>query len=81
MPKFVKAFYINININFLCFQRDRKERKLYTDDWMLGEEDDIEGRRSFRLEDKMETDKFTTTCFVKEMNGADLTLSYLQKNG
>ncbi|KAL0267255.1 UNVERIFIED_CONTAM: hypothetical protein PYX00_009581 [Menopon gallinae] len=61
--------------------RDRKERKLYTDDWMLGEEDDIEGRRSFRLEDKMETDKFTTTCFVKEMNGADLTLSYLQKHG
>ncbi|KAK6640685.1 hypothetical protein RUM44_012382 [Polyplax serrata] len=61
--------------------RDRKERKLYTDDWMLGEEDDIEGRRSFRLEDKMETDKFTQTCFIKEMNGADLTLSYLQKNG
>ena len=48
---------------------------------MLGEEDDIEGRRSFRLEDKMETDKFTTTCFVKEMNGADLTLAYLQKHG
>ncbi|XP_049794770.1 jmjC domain-containing histone demethylation protein 1-like [Schistocerca nitens] len=59
--------------------RDRKERKHYTDDWALGDEE-IEGRRSFRLEDKMETDRFPQ-CFVKEMQGADFNLAYLQRHG
>ncbi|XP_067014972.2 jmjC domain-containing histone demethylation protein 1 [Anabrus simplex] len=59
--------------------RDRKERKHYTDDWALGDEE-IEGRRSFRLEDKIESDRFPQ-CFVKEMQGADFNLAYLQRNG
>lgn len=59
--------------------RDRKERKHYTDDWALGDEE-IEGRRSFRLEDKMESDRFPQ-CFVKEMAGSDFNLAYLQRHG
>jgi hypothetical protein len=58
---------------YLCIfplQRDRKERKHYTDDWALGDEE-IEGRRSFRLEDKMESDRFPQ-CFVKEMIGSGM---------
>jgi hypothetical protein len=54
------------------FQRDRKERKHYTDDWALGDEE-IEGRRSFRLEDKMESDRFPQ-CFVKEMAGSGMLM-------
>jgi len=53
-------------------QRDRKERKHYTDDWALGDEE-IEGRRSFRLEDKMESDRFPQ-CFVKEMAGSGMLM-------
>lgn len=54
-------------LNYL-FQRDRKERKLYTDDWALGDED-IEGRRSFSLQEKLESTKFPQ-CFAKEMQGS-----------
>lgn len=53
-------------------QRDRKERKHYTDDWALGDEE-IEGRRSFRLDDKMESDRFPQ-CFVKEMIGSGMLM-------
>jgi hypothetical protein len=56
----------------LPLQRDRKERKHYTDDWALGDEE-IEGRRSFRLEDKMESDRFPQ-CFVKEMVGSGMLI-------
>lgn len=59
--------------------RDRKERKLYSDDWALGD-DEIEGRRSFSLQDKLETDRFAQ-CFAKEMQGSDFTLAYLQRHG
>jgi F-box/leucine-rich repeat protein 10/11 len=56
----------------LPLQRDRKERKHYTDDWALGDEE-IEGRRSFRLDDKMESDRFPQ-CFVKEMVGSGMLM-------
>nr|CAD7597925.1 unnamed protein product [Timema genevievae] len=59
--------------------RDRKERKHYIDDWALGDEE-IEGRRSFHLDEKIETDRFPQ-CFVKEMQGIDFNLAYLQKHG
>nr|CAD7413287.1 unnamed protein product [Timema poppensis] len=49
--------------------RDRKERKHYIDDWALGDEE-IEGRRSFHLDEKIETDRFPQ-CFVKEMQGIE----------
>ncbi|GLH03864.1 JmjC domain-containing histone demethylation protein 1 [Gryllus bimaculatus] len=64
---------------YIIRPRDRKERKHYTDDWALGDEE-IEGRRSFRLEDKIETDRFPQ-CFVKEMKGEDFNLAYLQRHG
>ncbi|XP_046682822.1 jmjC domain-containing histone demethylation protein 1 isoform X2 [Homalodisca vitripennis] len=60
-------------------KRDRKERKLYSDDWTLGDED-IEGRRAFSLQEKLESKKFPQ-CFAKEMQGSDLTLAYLQRHG
>uniref|UniRef100_A0A8D9A856 [histone H3]-dimethyl-L-lysine(36) demethylase n=1 Tax=Cacopsylla melanoneura TaxID=428564 RepID=A0A8D9A856_9HEMI len=59
--------------------RDRKERKLYTDDWTLGDED-IEGKRTFNLQDKLETDRFIQN-FVKEMHGTDFNIGYLQRYG
>nr|XP_018914262.1 PREDICTED: jmjC domain-containing histone demethylation protein 1 isoform X1 [Bemisia tabaci] len=59
--------------------RDRKEKKLYTDDWALGD-DDIEGRRSFSIQEKLETDRYSQN-FVKEMQGADFNLAYLQRHG
>lgn len=59
--------------------RDRKDRKLYSDDWALGDEE-IEGRRSFSLQDKLENERFSQ-CFAKEMQGADFNLSYLQRHG
>lgn len=62
-------YSLNVTYVFLL-QRDRKERKHYTDDWALGDEE-IEGRRSFRLEDKMESDRFPQ-CFVKDMVGSGM---------
>lgn len=62
---------IKLHVTFLFFfhlQRDRKEKKLYTDDWALGD-DDIEGRRSFSIQEKLETDRYSQN-FVKEMQGA-----------
>ena len=40
----------------------------------------IEGRLSFRLEDKTESDRFPQ-CFVKEVAGSDFNLAYLQRHG
>lgn len=48
-------------------QRERKERKLYSDDWALGDEE-IEGYHTFDLNEKMSNDKFTGG-FVKDMTG------------
>lgn len=52
-------------ISSLSLQRERKERKLYSDDWALGDEE-IEGHHTFDLEQKIKTDKFDS-CFVKDM--------------
>lgn len=52
----------------VCFQRARKERKLYSDEWALGD-DDIDGNISvFSIADKVEDPQFSQN-FVKEMNG------------
>ena len=50
----------------LCFQRE-KDRKIYTDDWNLAEEE-LEGHRLFDIDEKMVSDNFPQ-CFVKEMKG------------
>ena len=51
----------------LYLQRERKERKLYSDDWALGDEE-IEGYHTFDLDEKINSNKFTGG-FVKDMSG------------
>ncbi|XP_028172914.1 jmjC domain-containing histone demethylation protein 1 [Ostrinia furnacalis] len=60
--------------------RERKQRKLYSDEWALGD-DEVEGGRGFSLADKLESPRFEHTGAVLEMHGTDITISYLQKNG
>lgn len=60
--------------------RERKQKKLYSDDWALGDEE-IEGRRTFSISEKLENSKFSTTNLVKEMHGPELTLAYIQRYG
>lgn len=51
------------------FQRIRKERKLYSDEWALGDDDDIEGGiAAVNIADKLESTKFQQN-FTKEMRG------------
>lgn len=61
-------------------QRERKQKKLYSEDWALGD-DEIEGRRSFNLQEKLENPEFATHNIVKEMHGNELNVAYLQKHG
>lgn len=59
---------------FLIFiQRERKQRKLYSDEWALGE-DDVEGVRGFSVAEKLESPKFAQTGMVREMKGFDLSI-------
>ncbi|GBP64893.1 JmjC domain-containing histone demethylation protein 1 [Eumeta japonica] len=60
--------------------RERKQRKLYSDEWALGD-DDAEGGRGFSLADKLESARFEQPGAVLEMHGADLTVGYLQRHG
>ncbi|XP_045539000.1 jmjC domain-containing histone demethylation protein 1 isoform X2 [Papilio machaon] len=60
--------------------RERKQRKLYSDEWALGD-DEAEGGRGFSLADKLESPRFEHTGAIIEMTGSELTISYLQKNG
>ncbi|XP_074640784.1 lysine-specific demethylase 2B-like isoform X2 [Tubulanus polymorphus] len=55
-----------------------KERKLYTDEAIDDEE--IEGRRLFSIEDKLNSLKYNAN-FVVRMKGEDFNLKYFQKNG
>ncbi|XP_026755018.1 jmjC domain-containing histone demethylation protein 1 isoform X2 [Galleria mellonella] len=60
--------------------RERKQRKLYSDEWALGD-DEAEGGRGFSLADKLESPRFEHPGSVLEMHGSEITVSYLQKNG
>ncbi|KAM3963878.1 lysine demethylase 2 [Aphomia sociella] len=60
--------------------RERKQRKLYSDEWALGD-DEAEGGRGFSLADKLESSHFEHAGAVLEMHGSEITVSYLQKNG
>ncbi|XP_035709245.1 jmjC domain-containing histone demethylation protein 1 isoform X2 [Folsomia candida] len=61
--------------------RDRKERKVYTDFWALGDaDDDIEGPQSFDLEEKLNSPKFNKNV-VLSMKGSEFNLAYIQKHG
>ncbi|OWF40995.1 lysine-specific demethylase 2A-like [Mizuhopecten yessoensis] len=55
-----------------------KERKTYTDEDL--DDDDIEGKRAFNLEDKLQSKKYNKN-FVKVMKGHELNMGYLQANG
>lgn len=71
----------NFNKYYITFQqRERKQRKLYSDEWALGD-DEAEGGRGFSLADKLESARFEHTGAVVEMSGTDLTVAYLQRNG
>ncbi|XP_046416749.1 jmjC domain-containing histone demethylation protein 1-like [Neodiprion fabricii] len=64
-------------------QLRERTKKLYTDDWTLGDED-IEGRRTFQLDEKIDCERYDLSNFnglFREMTGSELTLSYLQKHG
>ncbi|XP_012276970.1 jmjC domain-containing histone demethylation protein 1 [Orussus abietinus] len=64
-------------------QLRERTRKLYTDDWTIGDED-IEGRRTFQLDEKIECERYNLSNFAglfREMSGSELTLAYLQKHG
>lgn len=55
-----------------------KERRHYTEDCL--QDDEIEGRRMFTVEDKITSSAFTCN-FVKEMKGEDFSLKYFQEFG
>ncbi|KAH8258379.1 hypothetical protein KR038_010337 [Drosophila bunnanda] len=60
--------------------RERKQRKLYLDEWSLGD-DDGEGTRGFSVAEKLESSKFAQAGMVREMRGSDLTVAFLQQHG
>ncbi|CAG9862141.1 unnamed protein product [Phyllotreta striolata] len=66
--------------NYISRMRERKQKKLYSEDWALGE-DDIEGHRTFSLQEKLEDGAFASHNIVKEMHGAELSVAYLQRHG
>ncbi|XP_076434796.1 lysine-specific demethylase 2B-like [Babylonia areolata] len=55
-----------------------KERKHYTD--MDIDEDDIDGKRNYSIEDKLLRNNFTGN-FVQEMKGHDFNMKFIQENG
>ena len=66
-----KALYFNSSNLFL--QRDRKEPKFYIDDFIGDADDEIEGRQSFDLEEKLATSRYDDKRFVKELKGTGVT--------
>ncbi|XP_053376119.1 lysine-specific demethylase 2B-like isoform X2 [Mercenaria mercenaria] len=55
-----------------------KERKTYTDHEL--DDDEIEGKRSYKIEDKLTSDKYNKD-YVKKLHGEEFNLRYLQENG
>ncbi|XP_053670041.1 jmjC domain-containing histone demethylation protein 1 [Anopheles nili] len=60
--------------------RERKQRKLYSEEWNLGD-DDYEGARGFSVAEKLESSRFAQSGMVREMKGENLTVGFLQQNG
>lgn len=61
------------------FQRERKQKKLYSE-WALLD-DDYEGVRKFSVAEKLESPRFAQSGMVREMKGSDLSVAYLQQYG
>ncbi|CAG5136102.1 unnamed protein product [Candidula unifasciata] len=55
-----------------------KERKLYIDQEI--DEDDIYGRRTYSLEDKLTNDRFNASM-VEELKGSEFTMEWMQRHG
>nr|KAI8753311.1 lysine-specific demethylase 2B-like [Biomphalaria glabrata] len=55
-----------------------KERKKYVDQEI--DEDDIDGRRMYSVEEKLLSDKFNANL-VQEMKGPEFTMDWMQRNG
>ncbi|XP_061106600.1 lysine-specific demethylase 2A isoform X2 [Conger conger] len=76
------------NTNFSLIMEDTRPRyskrlrsgtrRRYQDDGIS--DDEIEGKRSFDLDEKLQSDRFNT-CLVKRMEGKDFTFEYIQKEG
>ncbi|XP_036323429.1 jmjC domain-containing histone demethylation protein 1 isoform X1 [Rhagoletis pomonella] len=60
--------------------RERKQRKLYLEEWTPAD-DDLEGTRGFSVSEKLESSKFAQTSMVREMRGSDLSVAFLQQYG
>ncbi|XP_055635307.1 jmjC domain-containing histone demethylation protein 1 isoform X2 [Toxorhynchites rutilus septentrionalis] len=60
--------------------RERKQRKLYAEEWALGD-DDYEGARGFSVAEKLESSRFAQSGMVREMKGSDLSVGFLQQYG
>lgn len=76
----IQEFDFYLTFIFYKLQRERKQKKLYSEDWALGDEE-IEGRRGFSLQEKLEDPKFVTHSLVKEMHGTELNVAYFQRYG
>lgn len=64
-------------------QLRERTKKLYTDDWAIGDEE-IEGRRTFQLDEKIECERYNLSNFTglfRIMTGPELNVAYLQKHG
>uniref|UniRef100_A0A6Q2XLR2 [histone H3]-dimethyl-L-lysine(36) demethylase n=1 Tax=Esox lucius TaxID=8010 RepID=A0A6Q2XLR2_ESOLU len=61
-----------------CFLQRSGTRRRYHDDGIS--DDEIEGRRTFDLEEKLRSERFTSDR-VKRMEGKDLTFEYIQRGG
>lgn len=59
---------------FFSFQRERKQRKLYADEWALGD-DEFESGRAFSVAEKLESPAFAQQGMVRELKGCDLTVA------
>jgi len=61
-------YYFNKTL-LLWLQRTRKEKKTYSEDWAFGDEEEIEGLRSFSIQDKLDSTRYAHNNFVKQMDG------------
>lgn len=63
-----------LHFSFRFPQRERKQRKLYADEWALGD-DEFESGRAFSVAEKLESPVFAQQGMVREMKGSDLTVA------
>lgn len=60
--------------NYYWLQRTRKEKKTYSEDWAFGDEEEIEGVRSFSLQDKLDSTRYTQNKYAMEMDGKGINI-------